>query len=347
MKLKKNDFSFFKNLFDLFPEPILIIKKSLEIIYANFEAQDFLKKSWNQIKFKKITEIFQCNYTETILPEISKKSGVFFARQGMHFNNSNLDVQFIVTENDLIMLNIKREKVPLIDFYKENFDIFDNVFSIINHEISNPLSSIKMASQLMIKSKEIDKELMGIVLNESNRISKILASFTFDLNDQDLKKKKSENIHEVLRYSLFKLKNKLKKIKVSENFDPSLPKIDIDKNLIIQVFDNLLNNAYEASKFSSNSYIKISTKFNYGETIKIPNIKKRDRRNSIIISIEDNGNGIDPNDINKIFLPFYSTKKKGSGIGLYLVKRIIDFHNGEISVECNDLNTIFFLKLPL
>ena len=45
-----------------------------------------------------------------------------------------------------------------------------------------------MASQLMIKSKEIDKELMGIVLNESNRISKILASFTFDLNDQDLKK---------------------------------------------------------------------------------------------------------------------------------------------------------------
>ena len=72
---------------------------------------------------------------------------------------------------------------------KENFDIFDNVFSIINHEISNPLSSIKMASQLMIKSKEIDKELMGIVLNESNRISKILASFTFDLNDQDLKKR--------------------------------------------------------------------------------------------------------------------------------------------------------------
>ena len=46
-----------------------------------------------------------------------------------------------------------------------------------------------MASQLMIKSKEIDKELMGIVLNESNRISKILASFTFDLNDQDLKKR--------------------------------------------------------------------------------------------------------------------------------------------------------------
>ena len=39
----------------------------------------------------------------------------------MHFNNSNLDVQFIVTENDLIMLNIKREKVPLIDFYKRKF----------------------------------------------------------------------------------------------------------------------------------------------------------------------------------------------------------------------------------
>ena len=49
-----------------------------------------------------------------------------------------------------------------------------------------------MASQLMIKSKKIDKELMGIVLNESNRISKILASFSFDLNDQDLKKEVRE-----------------------------------------------------------------------------------------------------------------------------------------------------------
>lgn len=347
MKLKKNDFSFFKNLFDLFPEPILIIKNSLEIIYANFEAQDFLKTSWNKIKSKKITEIFKCTYIENNLLEISKTPGTFFAREGMEFNNLSLDIQFIVTDENFIMLNIKREKVAIFNFFKENFDIFENVFSIINHEISNPLSSIKMASQLMIKSKEIDKELMGIVLNESNRISKILSSLTIDLNNQNLKKKKSENIHEVLRYSLFKFKNKLKRIKVLENFDPSLPKVNIDKNSIIQVFDNLLNNAYEASTFSSNSYVKVSTKFNYGESIKIPNIKKAEKRNSIIICVEDNGNGINPDDINKIFLPFYSTKKKGSGIGLYLVKRIIDYHNGDISLECNDLNTNFVLKLPI
>ena len=67
----------------------------------------------------------------------------------------------------------------------------------------------------------------------------------------------------------------------------------------------------------------------------------------VSFSIEDNGNGINPNDINKIFLPFYSTKKKGSGIGLYLVKRIVNLHDGQISVECTDNLTSFRIKLPL
>ena len=64
------------------------------------------------------------------------------------------------------------------------------------------------------------------------------------------------------------------KIEIIEEFDPSLPLVNVEKGTIIQVFDNLLLNAYEASNIDSNSFIKLSTKFLYGETIKIPNIKK-------------------------------------------------------------------------
>ena len=88
-------------------------------------------------------------------------------------------------------------------------------------------------------------------------------------------------------------------------------------------------------------------KFVYGETIKIPNIKESQKKNYLLVKIEDNGLGIKKNELSKIFLPFFSTKKRGSGIGLYLVKRIVNLHDGQISVECTDNITSFRIKLPL
>ena len=67
----------------------------------------------------------------------------------------------------------------------------------------------------------------------------------------------------------------------------------------------------------------------------------------MLIKIEDNGSGIKKNELSKIFLPFFSTKKRGSGIGLYLVKRIINLHDGEISASSNDNLSSFRIKLPL
>ena len=204
-----------------------------------------------------------------------------------------------------------------------------------------------MASQLLEKSKAYDSELIKIVNNECGRINKVINSISQISSKLVLKNKSLENIHEILRYSSFKIKNQKKQIKIFEEFDPSLPKILIDKSLMIQVFENLLNNACEASSFSKNSFIKLSTKFIYGETIKIPNIKESQKKNYLLIKIEDNGSGIKKNELSKIFLPFFSTKKRGSGIGLYLVKRIINLHDGRISVDCTDNLTSFRIKLPL
>ena len=67
----------------------------------------------------------------------------------------------------------------------------------------------------------------------------------------------------------------------------------------------------------------------------------------LAVKIEDNGSGIKKNELSKIFLPFFSTKKRGSGIGLYLVKRIINLHDGRISVSCIDNLTSFRIKFPL
>ena len=116
---------------------------------------------------------------------------------------------------------------------------------------------------------------------------------------------------------------------------------------MIQVFDNLLINSKESLENNSFAYIKITSKFLFGQTIKIPNLKDQIKQNFLSITIEDNGVGISENDLKKVFIPFFSKKKNGTGIGLFLVKKIVDYHNGEISVESYNNCTKVFIKLPL
>ena len=278
---------------------------------------------------------------------MSKKTGMFLIKEAALFKNFSYEVRCIVNEtyNDQILMVFKKSTKSQF-FNQDQFIIFDETFSILSHEINNPLSSIKMASQLILKSKKYDEELHKIVINETERISKIFKSLSYINTKNSLLDGSNENIHEIIRYSVFRLKEK-NIIKIIEDFDPSLPMIRIDKNAMVQVFDNLLLNSIDATANKDNAYIKLSTKFLYGQSIKIPNLKNQIKKNYLQIIFEDNGIGINPNDLDKIFIPFFTKKKKGSGIGLFLVKKIIDYHNGEISIKIEDNCTKVYVKLPL
>ena len=347
----ENDYGYLRDFFDLIPDPLAIInKKSFQIHYVNQEFQYFLKKSFSVVKNTFLNELFNNDlFFLSNLNEISKNPGVYFFREAIIRNNKKFSVVCIVTDrkNKNMLIIFKKESEASINELSDDHGAYEHFFSIFVHEITNPLSSIKMASQLLERSKVYDSELVEIVNNETDRINKVINSISQISSKLVLKNKKQENIHEILRYSSFKIKNQKNEIKVFEEFDPSLPKILIDKSLMIQVFDNLFNNAYEASSYASNSFIKLSTKFLYGETIKIPNIRESQKKNYLLIKIEDNGSGIKKNELSKIFLPFFSTKKRGSGIGLYLVKRIINLHDGRLSVDSVDNLTSFRIKLPL
>ena len=136
------------------------------------------------------------------------------------------------------------------------------------------------------------------------------------------------------------------KLNVYEEFDPSLPLIEINRDLMIQALDNIFINIYDSSLFNKSSYLRIKTRFVVGESISIPNIKNSLKKNSLKISIYDNGSGIPKELKDKIFLPFFSTKKSGSGIGLFLVKRIIDDHEGTITIESQEGITTAEIILP-
>ena len=158
------------------------------------------------------------------------------------------------------MLIFKNENQFNKNHALDDYSAYEHFFSIFVHEITNPLSSIKMAAQIVEKSKVYDHELLEIIKNECSRISKIINSISQISSKLVLKNKSQENIHEVLRYSTFKLKNQSQQIQIIEEFDPSIPKVSIDKSLLIQVFENLLNNFFEASIFSPKSFISVRIK---------------------------------------------------------------------------------------
>ena len=128
------------------------------------------------------------------------------------------------------------------------------------------------------------------------------------------------------------MKNDLKKTRIDFEFGCNSEYISIqaDEEMIEQVLINLLKNAKEALSETENPVLKLLGKF---------------EDNTIKIEVIDNGPGIIQEALDHIFVPFYTTKRTGSGIGLSLSRQIMQMHNGSITVESEpDIRTIFTLR---
>ena len=135
-----------------------------------------------------------------------------------------------------------------------------------------------------------------------------------------------ENIHGLLKVDIRKASTKF-----SCSTQPSSLTIEVDENQVQQVLINLVKNAVESVADHANGKVKI-----------IAGIDKNQRT---FIEVRDNGEGIIPEAIEQIFIPFYTTKKTGSGIGLALSRQIMQMHNGTLTVDSDpDSETVFTMK---
>lgn len=342
---------YFHNLFDYFTEPILTIDKSSFVIkYCNTEFENMIGKSFKYLENKYLDKVISKNlFFLSNLKDISEKNRNFIIKDRIIFKENEFEVKCIIFEEKNPYLTLffhkvqKENKFNLID---QNIKFLNDILAILGHEVNNPITTIKIATDLLRKKQSNDdEELFEIIKKEADRIKMLFENFNI-FNNDDLKKA-SENIHEIIRYSLVKFKENDFRISIIEEFDPSLPNIKVHRESLLQVFDNIIKNSFEASTITTNSFVKISTKFIEGERIKIPNIVEKVKKNYISVVIIDNGTGVDPDEINKLFLPFYTKKKKGSGIGLFLVKKIINEHEGHISIKSINGLTRVDINLPI
>ena len=200
----------------------------------------------------------------------------------------------------------------------------------VAHEIKNPLMPIVMNAEIIernLKNNMSDKDIekiknsTTIIIKNANSISNLIKSFSefsFAIKISD----KKESINEVILEVLDSFKN-IPNIKFKVSLTKHDYYLNMDRDKLIMSFRNLIKNSIEAME--NNNIESIIYLSSYHEII--------DYKEFFTVSITDTGIGIENNNIKRIFEPYFTSKSKGTGIGLTTVEKIIMEHKGYISVE--------------
>ncbi|KLV15818.1 CheR family methyltransferase [Bacillus altitudinis] len=188
----------------------------------------------------------------------------------------------------------------------------------IAHEIRNPLTSLKGFLQLMIQSKKYQKDYADVMMSEFNRLESIINEFLV-LSRSKSVKFEPVNVNLLLEEVIMVVESQavLKGVSIQKNLAPSLPHIQGIPNELKQVFLNILKNGIEAMDGVTG-------------VIQVTSLLKNDQ---MMLIFEDQGKGIPEEEIGKLGEPFYTTKEKGTGLGLMMTIKIIESHGGTIRFE--------------
>lgn len=232
---------------------------------------------------------------------------------------------------------LERRRVEQQLFESEKLAAVGRLAASIAHEVNNPLEAIKNALYLMESGSEGDKNsrFLEIARKETERVSHIIRQmlgFARRSGEVDW-----VDVNQLIEETLVLLEKKLRqlRIRVNRNLDETLPKIRARADQLRQVILNLFINAQQA--IQGGGEISISTS-RYEQAL----------QPSILIQISDSGVGINEDDLNRIFEPFFSSGKKGTGLGLWVTQDIVRQHGGRIEVTSKvGRGTVFALILQV
>ncbi|MBT8489562.1 MAG: hypothetical protein KJN62_00795, partial [Deltaproteobacteria bacterium] len=186
----------------------------------------------------------------------------------------------------------------------------------------NPLSSIKMSLQILekrIQPEGNNLKRFKIARREVEHLEKLVNDVLIYARPAD-PKKESSDMKKILEHALAMVEKSIsdKHIIVQTAYDETVPAVSVDRAMLEQTFLNIYHNAIDAME--DKGILSISTKL--GD----------DDKDSIQVVVEDNGCGIDADDMPHLFNPFFTRKKYGTGLGLTQIKKILDQHEGTIEI---------------
>ena len=347
-------------LLNLLPFPLLLIDQENRFVWLNPAAENFFRSSTAYLAGHAVVEFIPSDspffnlldrvrqagrsVVESELALISPKLGVRKGTIQMVPVPARSEINYPAQVLVSIQEQSLAEQLSTQNQFKGAALSMAKMTALLAHEIKNPLAGIKGAAQLL----ELDlpaeyRELSGMIVHETDRITSLLSRIENLSADAPLKIS-DVNIHEVLDHCIRITKASFgRHLQIVRRYDPSLPDVRGDRELLVQCFLNLLKNAAEATKIGDELVLRTC----YSMTRYISSLSDGKRMHlPLQIEIEDTGEGIPEELSEHIFEPFISTKSGGSGLGLAMVASVIADHGGTITHQRRPQGTCFSINLP-
>ncbi|WP_338448775.1 ATP-binding protein [Niallia oryzisoli] len=323
----------YQQLIETIPDSILIHYQNMTI-YVNEAGKELLgAKNKDEIIGKSIYHFISPNYQELakkrmVLLHQEKKPTNNVEQKLMRLDHKTIFVEIssrlIMYEGKMATLSVfkditdKKEETEGLLQKSEKLALVGQMAAGIAHEIRNPLTSIKGFLQLFKAKYTDDQEHFELVLSELDRINLIISEFlvlakptAMEFKDREIK----HLIKDVV--TLVNTQAILNNVQIFVEFEADIPTIVCEENHLKQVFINILKNAIEAMPNGGNIDVKVNK-------LEIDKVS---------IKFIDHGIGIPADRIPTLGEPFYTTKEKGTGLGLMTSFKIIENHDGELKIS--------------
>ena len=338
-------------------EPILVVGPDDRVAYLNQAAEQFFDASANSLAGGPLTEL------------LPPDSPIFDLIQQVRLGESSITEYGITIETPRVGARlVSADAAPVSETpgavalalhshsiarridrqltHRNAARAVTAMAAILAHELKNPLSGVRGAAQLLEQNaSDEDRLLTRLICDEADRIVGLVDRMEMFSDDRPISRG-PVNIHEVLEHVRRVASSGFaREVRFVERYDPSLPPVLGNRDLLIQSLLNLIKNAAEANAGDA-AEIHLTTRYRHGVRLAVPGSKVRVEL-PIVVGIRDNGPGI-PEDLHAhLFDPFVTTKIGGKGLGLALVAKVIGDHGGVIEFDSRPRRTEFRILLPV